>query len=100
MTAGELADDHRWGIAHDRGNDGGKAAPIRELRIQQWIVFVEFLPESVRYYFKARAQARCIELDARVAAQNPVPPEPPSRVRVAPDFADAVVKQERLDGAE
>ena len=63
MAAGELANDHRRRVANDRRNHRCKAAPIRELRVEQRVVFVEFLAQFVGNDFEPRAQTRRIELD-------------------------------------
>ena len=62
MAAGELANDHRRRGAHDRRNDRRKAASVRELRIEQRVVFVELLAELVGNHFEARAQPAGVEL--------------------------------------
>jgi hypothetical protein len=95
---GEVADHHRRRGPDDRRNHRCEAAPVRELRIEQRVVFIEFLAELVGNHFETRAQPRRVELDGRLVPENLVAFVPPCRVGIAHDFADALVKQERLDG--
>jgi len=82
MAAGELADDHGGSGANDWGNYGCQAASIGELRVEERVIFVELLAELIGDYFKARAQSRRVELNARVVAQNAIAFIPPCRVGI------------------
>src|SRR5271163_4989261 len=76
---------------------GGKAAAVRELRIEHWMIFVKFFPKLIGNHFEPSAKPSGIELDRIFATDNAVAFIPPGRVGIAHDFADALIEQERLN---
>ena len=57
MAAGELADCQRRSGSHNRRNHRRQAASVRELRMQQRVVFVELFAELIGNDFEAGAQS-------------------------------------------
>ena len=85
MAAGELADNHCWSGPHDRGNYRCQAAPIGKLGIEQRVVFVELLAESVGNYFETRAPVSYTHLDV-YKRQLLISASCDQSARVVPDF--------------
>ena len=77
MAAGELANGERRSRAHDRRNDRRQAASVRELRVEQRVVFVELFAELVGDHFEAGAQPAGVEGNGRLPANDPVALVPP-----------------------
>src|SRR5580692_1267398 len=100
MAAGELADGDGGTGFDDRRNDRRKAASIRELRMENRVVLVELFAQLVGNHLEAGAESGTLEADRCFAAQDPVAPGPPGCVGITHDLADALVQQERLDGAK
>ena len=69
MPARKLSDRQRRSRAHNRRNHCRQAASIRELRVQQRIVFVELLAEVIGDHFEAGAESAGVEGNACFLAQ-------------------------------
>src|SRR5208337_3235761 len=95
-AAGELAYDHRRIGTHDRRNHSRKAASVRELRVQERVVFVEPFAELICDDFEAGAKPAGVEGNRRFAVDDPVAFVPPWGVGIAHDLADVFVQQHRL----
>src|SRR5580658_5276565 len=100
MAAWKLADSQRRGRADNRRNDRRQTASVGELRVQDGIVFVEPFAKLVGDHFEAGTEFARVEGHGCFTVNDPVALVPPRGVGIAHDFADALVKQERLDGAE
>src|SRR5580658_4248088 len=100
MAAGKLPDGEGRGWAHNRRNDRRQAASVRELRMEDRVIFVEPFAELIGNDFEAGAQPTGVEGDGRFAAEYPVAFVPPGGIGIAHDLADALVEQERLNGPE
>ena len=61
MAAGKLPNHERGRRPHDRRNDRRQAAPVRELRVQDGIVFVQMFAELVGNDFEAGAEPAGVE---------------------------------------
>lgn len=72
MAARELPNGQGGRRPHDRRNDRCQAAPVRELRVQDGVVFVQLLPELIGYHFEAGAQLAGVERNALFAAHDAV----------------------------
>ena len=77
MAAGELPDCQGRCRAHDRRNHRRKTASVRELRIQEWVIFVEFLAELIGDDFEAGAKLAGVEGNGLFLADNSVAFVPP-----------------------
>ena len=77
MAAGELPNRQSGSRPHDRRNDRRQAAPVRELRVQHGIVFVQLFPELIGNHFEAGAQPAGVEGNAIFAAHDAVTLIPP-----------------------
>src|SRR5437879_5616804 len=84
-------------MSHNGRNDRCKAAPIRELRVQHGVVFVEFLTKLIGNHFESGAELAGVERNSSFPVHDPVTFGPPGCVRIAHDFADAFVQQQRLN---
>ena len=69
MAAGELPDDQCRSGPNNRRNDRRQAAPIRELRMEERVVFVELLAELVGDDFEAGAQFAGVEGNASLRGE-------------------------------
>ena len=69
MAAGELPNGECGSGPHDRRNDRCQAAPVRELRVEHGVVFVELFAELVGDDFEAGAQPAGVEGNGRFAAE-------------------------------
>ncbi len=77
MAAGKLP-NHKCGRRpHDRRNDRCEAAPVRELRVQYGVVFVQMFAELVGNDFEAGAEPAGVEANSLFPAHDPVPFVPP-----------------------
>src|SRR5208282_3460687 len=61
MATGELSNDECWRKANNRWNHCRQAAPIRELRMEYRVVFVEALAELVSNDFEACSEFAGVE---------------------------------------
>lgn len=77
VAARELSNHERRSESDNRRNDGGQAAPIRELRVQYWIVFVEPFAELIGDDFEAGSEFARREGDRFFAANSAVAFVPP-----------------------
>src|SRR5208283_333518 len=77
VAAGELSNNECWRESDDRRNNGGQAAPIRELRMEYGVVFVELLAELIGNDFQAGSEFAGGEGDSLFAANDAVAFAPP-----------------------
>jgi hypothetical protein len=77
VAAAELSNNECRSEPDNRRNDGGKAASIRELRMEYRVVFVEFLAELIGNDFEAGSEFAGGEGDSRFAANDAVAFVPP-----------------------
>ena len=77
MAAGELSNNECRSEPDDRRNDGRKSAPIRELRMEYRVVFVELLAELIGNDFEAGSEFAGSEGDRLFAANDAVAFVPP-----------------------
>ena len=77
MVAGKLPNDECGRRPHDRRNDRCQAAPVRELRVQYGVVFVQMFAELVGDDFEAGAEPAGVEANSLFPAHDPVPFVPP-----------------------
>jgi transketolase len=99
LLAGKLPDRDCGGRPYDGRNDCRYPAAIRQLGIQQWIVFIEPLAKVIGDHLESGPKSVGIELNAGVRTDNPVTLVPPRIVGIAHDLAHALVHEKRLDGA-
>jgi hypothetical protein len=81
-------------------DDGGKTAPVWQLCIEERLVRSELATEFVGDHIKARQQLPDLELHFGRGVQFAVTFVPPHTVGITHDLADAVVQEQRLDGAK
>src|ERR1035437_8884077 len=93
FAARKLADNQRRRGPRHRRDDGRKAAAVRELRVEDWIILVQLFPEPVSDNFEAGAQLAGVEGNAFIPVHDAIPLVPPGRIRIAHDLADAVIQQ-------
>ena len=77
MAAGKLPNDECGRRPHDRRNDRRQAAPVRELRVEDGVVFVQLFAELVGDDFEAGAEPAGVEGNGLFPAHDPVPLVPP-----------------------
>ena len=77
MAAGKLPNGERGRRPHDRRNDRRQAAPVRELRVQDGVVFVQMFAELVGDDFEAGAEPAGVEGNRRFPTNDPIPFVPP-----------------------
>src|ERR1700677_2652473 len=97
MAAGELPDRQGGGRARNRRDHSAKPAPVWELGVQERVIFVKFLTELIGNHFEASPKPAGFEGNGLFLADDSVAFVPPGGIRIAHDFADASVQQQRLN---
>jgi hypothetical protein len=70
MATGELSNDECWRKANNRRNHRRQAAPIRELRMEYRVVFVESFAELVGDDFEAGSEFAGVEGNSLFAVKE------------------------------
>src|SRR5271166_1485815 len=98
IAAGEFPYCNCRGGTHERRNPRRNPASVRKLRMESRVVFVEPFAELVGDDFEAGAELAGVEGNGRFLAQSSFALARPRRIRIAHDFANVFVEQQRLDG--
>src|SRR5260370_402351 len=83
-------------IRPDDGRENcGKTAPVRQLGVEERMLFVEFPPEAICNDFKAGCKLPRIEFYVGCTGHLAPALEPPLPIWIAHDFADHIVQEQR-----